>query len=105
MDWDPDRLVVWRGAKLLSRPDMTTRQVKGIETPQRFGRAVFDVELDSEVRHIHVGHYYWDAAIEQFAAIEGDIVNVTFLPYPWSFQGRSEVKSGTKYYFYKIEES
>lgn len=101
MDWDPNNLVVWKGAKLHSRPDMTVRQVKGITTPQRVGRAEFSVEADGEVRHIHVGSHYWDDAVEQFAAIKGDVVDVTFLPYPWTVGNRS----GTKFFFYKIKES
>lgn len=100
MDWDPNALIVWKSAKLLSRPEMITRQVKGIKTPQRFGDAKFSVELDGEVRHIRVGSNYWDAAVLQFAAIKGDVVDVTFLPCPWTLGDRPEVT----YYFYKIED-
>lgn len=100
MDWDPNDLVVWKGAKLLSRPEMFTRQVKGIKTPQRFGEARFSIELNGEVRHIRIGSRYWDAAVSQFAAVKGDVVNVTFLPYPWIACGHS----GVVHYFYKIGE-
>src|SRR3954452_6135249 len=101
MDWDPTALVVWKNAKLLTRPEMTTRQVKGIETPQRFGRAEFSIESNGEVRHISIGSHYWDTAVSQFSAIKGDIVDVTFLPHQWVLGN----KFGTKYYFYKIEEN
>ena len=101
MGWDPKDLVVWKGAKLLSRPDMTTRQVKGIKTPQRFGSAEFSIESGGEVRRISIGHHYWDAAISQFAAIKRDVVDVTFYPFKWAIGTRS----GTKFYFYKIEEN
>jgi len=98
MDWNPEELVTWKGAKLLSRPDLEVREIKGIKTPQRVGRGEFSVELNGEVRKITVGHHYWNTAVEQFNDISDDVVDVTFLPHPWSFSDRR----GIKYYFYNI---
>lgn len=100
-NWDPSNLVVWKGAKLLSRPDLEVRRLKGIKTPQRVGRGEFSIEANGEIRRIDVGSSHWDIAISQFAEIKGDIVDVTFLPYPWTFGGCS----GTKFFFYQIKES
>lgn len=101
MDWNPDNLVTWEGAKLLSRPDLEVRERKGHKVPQRVGQGEFSVEHNGEVRKVRVGAHYWDAAVEQFANIQGDVVDVTFLPSPWSFGDRS----GVSYYFYKITET
>jgi len=99
-DWSPRDLVTLTGVKLLSRPDMETRVVPGFKVPQRFGRAEFHIEVEGEPRLIRVGSNYWDAAVEQFADIQGDTVDVTFLPMPYAMFG----KSGTSYYFYEIRE-
>lgn len=101
MDWDPNELVTWHGARLISRPDLEVRQIKGIETPQRVGRGEFSVEANGDERRISIGSHYWDAAVTQFAEIKGDIVDVTVLPYNWVVGERK----GTKFYFYKIQET
>jgi hypothetical protein len=98
MDWNPEELVTWKGAKLLSRPDLETRELKGHKTPQHIGRGEFSIEHNGEVRKIIIGAYYWDAAVEQFDTIQGDVVDVIFLPYPWSLGHRR----GIQFYFYKI---
>lgn len=98
--WDSRNLVTLSGAKLLSRPDMETREVKGVV--QRVGRAEFRVEdKNGETFLIRIGSHYWDAAASQFADIQGDVVDVTYLPYPWSFSERS----GISFYFYEIKET
>jgi hypothetical protein len=95
-------LVTLENVKLLSRPEMETRKVPGIETPQHFGDARFQVENEEgETLSIDVGSHYWDAAIAQFAAIQGDRVTVTYLPYKWAMGNRS----GVKLFFYRIEET
>jgi|EndMetStandDraft_7_1072992.scaffolds.fasta_scaffold159586_3 hypothetical protein len=100
--WDSRDLVTLSGAKLLSRPDMETRKVKGIETPQRVGRAEFRVESKRDEEFlIRIGSHYWNAAVSQFADIQGDTVDVTFLPYPW----RLGERSGTSFFFYEIKET
>lgn len=100
--WNKDDLVTLTGVKLLSRPDLETRKVKGIETPQHVGRGEFQIEDENgETLRIRIGSYYWDAAVSQFADIQGDTVNVTFFPYKWSFGERS----GTSLYFYEIKET
>lgn len=101
MDWNPNDLVVWKSATLLSRPDLEIREIKGIKTPQHVGRGEFSVEGNGETRLIRIGGHYWDAAIEQFNTIQGDVVDVTFLPYKWAVGE----KSGTSFYFYQIKES
>lgn len=99
--WKQD-LVNLEGAKLLSRPEMETRKVRGIETPQRFGNASFQVEAQNgETFTIYVGSHYWDAAVAQFADIHSDTVDVTFLPSRWAVCGRSGVKN----FFYSINET
>jgi hypothetical protein len=101
MDWNPKELVAWEKARLLSRPDLETREMKGHKVPQRIGKGEFSIEQNGEVRKIVIGHHYWDKAVEQFADIQGDVVDVIFLPYPWSIGGRR----GIQYYFYKINET
>lgn len=101
MDWDPSELIVWKGAKLLSRPDLETKQVKGIKGTQRYGKGEFSIEANGEVRRIRIGGHYWDEAVKQFSEIQGDIVDVAFLPYKWTVG----IKSGTSFFFYEIKES
>lgn len=95
-------LVTLENVKLLYHPDMEVRKVKGIETPQRMGKAEFKIESEAgETLSIHIGSHYWDAAVAQFGDIRGDRVNVTYLPYKWAVRDRSGVKN----FFYSVEET
>lgn len=106
--WDSEKLVTWEGVKLLSRPDLRTQEVvsKGQTVVRLIGDGAFFIEHAGNRYRVTVSSHYVDTAAKQFGGVqkglkEGDLVDITLYPYPWTVKEHS----GIKYYFYKIEKS
>ena len=78
------------GVRLLSKPTLEIREVKGIKTPQHFGKWDFEVLHDEETFTIHIGAYTREKDIATVRAIEdGANLDLVLTPADWNIGDRS----------------
>ena len=96
-------LVTLNRVKLISKPNLEIRQVKGIPAPQHFGTWSFEVETsEDQIFTIRIGEHARERDIEQVNSFPDDgFVDLVLNPHDWEIGDRS----GTKLYLVEIKES
>lgn len=90
------------GVKLLSKPYLEIREIRGIKTPQHFGKWEFEVEAsDGEIFTIHIGAHTREPDIALVNSLsDNQIIDLILHPIDWEIGKRS----GTQLVLKEIKE-
>lgn len=94
-------LVTLDGVKLLSKPSLEIREVKGFDLPQHFGQFNFQVEANGKVFTIYISPFTREHDIPLINSLSEDkTYDLVLEPGDWSVGNRS----GTNLFFEQIKE-